>query len=369
MSRPSGWLPRSRLSVLLASLAERCERVVGPRVIDGVIRFEDIHAVTDLPTGVIDLHKPGRYLLDTTDGPRHFSWSNGPQGIKPLVFSPAEPLWQVTRDAGGKLCFEACPADPPLTAVIGVRACDLAALQLQDRHFLDPENPDANYAARRANLLLVAVHCSHPGATCFCNSTGDGPAASEGFDLALAELDDGFIVEAGSPAGELIMATLDLGALAPEHRRLADEERAQAAAKQQRRLPPGDLWDVLSQRLDHPRWADVAERCLGCGSCTAVCPSCFCNKEFDAPALDGGQSEHRREWDSCFSPQHSAMCGHQVREGIRQRYRQWLTHKLGGWHRQFGRSGCVGCGRCISWCPAGIDITREVTALLEDAHG
>jgi ferredoxin len=141
------------------------------------------------------------------------------------------------------------------------------------------------------------------------------------------------------------------------------QQQRYAAEAQQRTLPGRDLQAPLFARLSHPQWQAIGERCLACGNCTAVCPTCFCHSEQEHPALDGGGSEHVREWDSCFTPGHSYIHGVVIRAETSQRYRQWLTHKLGSWHEQYGRSGCVGCGRCITWCPVGIDITEEVTTI------
>ena len=133
----------------------------------------------------------------------------------------------------------------------------------------------------------------------------------------------------------------------------------EAAQQQTRSLPSHNLRDALFANLEHPRWEDVAERCLSCGNCTSVCPTCFCHSETDETALDGDHSLHARQWDSCFTQGHSYIHGMTIRADTRTRYRQWLTHKLGSWHDQYGRSGCVGCGRCIAWCPVGIDITAR----------
>ncbi|MEN8176169.1 MAG: 4Fe-4S dicluster domain-containing protein, partial [Pseudomonadota bacterium] len=99
---------------------------------------------------------------------------------------------------------------------------------------------------------------------------------------------------------------------------------------------------------------------------TSVCPSCFCHSHEEETELGGRRSTHVRRWDSCFNEGHSLMHGHPLRRDIVHRYRQWLSHKLGDWHDQYGRSGCTGCGRCITWCPVGIDITASVTRLLEE---
>jgi ferredoxin len=211
-------------------------------------------------------------------------------------------------------------------------------------------------------MLLIAVNCSHPAETCFCASTGDGPSAAGGYDLLLDELDDGFVVVAGSNTGRELFQRLELEEVSEAQWALVAEQR-QGASRQQRALPAGNLQGPLFANLTHPRWQEVGERCLACGNCTAVCPTCFCHSELEMPALDGSTSEHLRQWDSCFSQGHSYIHGITLRAETPQRYRQWLTHKLGSWHEQYGRSGCVGCGRCISWCPVGIDITEEATVI------
>ena len=132
-----------------------------------------------------------------------------------------------------------------------------------------------------------------------------------------------------------------------------------------RSVASGDLRDLLARNLEHPRWEEVAERCLTCGNCTMVCPTCFCTSVEDVSDLAGGEAERVRVWESCFSVEHSFLHGGSVRRSGRSRYRQWLTHKFGTWHDQFDSSGCVGCGRCIAWCPVGIDVTEELAAIRE----
>ncbi|MDQ2695202.1 MAG: 4Fe-4S dicluster domain-containing protein, partial [Pseudomonadota bacterium] len=206
-------------------------------------------------------------------------------------------------------------------------------------------------------------NCTHPAATCFCASTGDGPEVGDGADLVLSELDEGFLVAAHTDKGRALLPRLPLGQASAEQADRARQEIQAGAARQQRRLPGRNLRDALFANLDHPRWAEVAERCLSCGNCVSVCPTCFCHAEADVPSLDGSAVEHVRQWDTCFSAGHGYIHGLLIRPDTRTRYRQWLTHKLGGWHDQYGRSGCVGCGRCITWCPVGIDITEEAAAV------
>jgi sulfhydrogenase subunit beta (sulfur reductase) len=355
----AGFLPRAGFQALLDALHRAGYRCVGPQVRDGAIVYDTLDNTGALPQGVRDRQGPGQYRLETTASPRCFRWANGPQALKPFLFSPREAMWRSERDAQGTIRFSEIMPAAEMLAVIGARACDLAALRLQDRHFLQGRFADPYYAARRKNLFLVAVHCTHPADTCFCAATGDGPRATQDFDIALNELDDGYLVQAGSDKGSTITAQLPLVPATDAQRRVAEQETEDAARRQTRGLPSRNLRDVLFANLEHPRWENVAQRCLSCGNCTAVCPTCFCHGETDETALDDHQSRHVRQWDSCFTQGHSYIHGMTIRADTRTRYRQWLTHKLGSWHDQYGRSGCVGCGRCIAWCPVGIDITEE----------
>ncbi len=358
-----GFLPRAQFHLLLDALGAAGYRVIGPCLRDGVIVYDTLASIDDLPRGVHDHQSPGRYRTEIDpSGSRCFAWANGPQAIKPRMFAPRELLWQSDKGDDGDVHYRQVLPDAPALAIIGARACDLAALRLQDRHFLEQQFQDPQYAARRAQVLIVAVHCTHPAATCFCASTGDGPRAEDGYDLALSELDEGYLVETRGAKGRAIAALLPLIATTPAQQAQTRAE-TDAAAQQARRLPSGSLRDRLLASLEHPRWQDVSARCLSCGNCTSVCPTCFCSDASDESSLAGGESVHIRQWGSCFTQSHSYIHGITIRPDTRTRYRQWLIHKLGTWHDQYGRSGCVGCGRCITWCPTGIDITEEAAQL------
>ncbi len=355
------FLSKQGLDGLIAGLATAGYMVLAPRVEQGTLQYGEIDTAAELPWGYHDEQQPGSYRLRQGGGGRAFAWANGPQGLKPLFFAPREILWRAQQTDGG-LAFEQTLPRPQKRALLGVRPCDLAALAIQDRHFMSGVECDHHYARRREGTLLVAVNCSHPAATCFCHSTGDGPSAETGYDLLFDELDDGFLVSVGSEAGKAVLGALALEAASSLQLEAALAQRAQAS-QQQRSLPKGSLHGRLMDKRDNPHWEAIAERCLACGNCTAVCPTCFCHSEHEEPSLNGEQNEHLRQWDSCFSQGHSYIHGIVIRAERAQRYRQWLSHKFDNWHEQFGRSGCVGCGRCISWCPVGIDVTEELNTL------
>lgn len=364
----ASFLPHDRLQALLDLLIDEGYRCIGPQVQDGALVYAPLTEVARLPLGVQLKQAPGLYRLRSSDSPRRFAWANGPQALKPLTFAPQEDLWVGHIQEDGSLKFQSAQVQVEPLAVIGVRACDLAALALQEQHFLGGI-PDPAFQQRRQQLLLIAVHCTHPSDTCFCAHTGDGPEARDGFDLALHETDQGYLVAAGSAAGERLHQRLPLENAPPGMAASARAEVDAAAAAQHRHLPSGDLQAQLFARLDHPHWQAVAERCLSCGNCTQVCPTCFCSSEQEVVDISGRQSTHLRQWDSCFSPDHSRIHGARLRADTASRYRQWLTHKFGSWQTQYGRSGCVGCGRCISWCPVGIDPTEALAAICGEPGG
>jgi ferredoxin len=358
------WLRHEDLDRLLAALRARGYEVRAPVARDGSVVFEVVSSAEELPWGWRDVQEPGRYRLERSGRARAFDVVHGPGSVKRHVFAPREELLQIEQPAHAK-GFRAqarLPQARPL-ALLGVRACDLAGLAVQDRVFLGDRFPDPWYGARRRGLFLIGVSCTRSVSTCFCTSLGTGPEVTAGHDLALCELDGGFLARAGSTAGEAVLSELALPAAPPE--RLAQERRGleACAAGMQRSLDPSVFPQLLYDNLDHPRWAEVAERCLSCGNCTLVCPTCFCHDERDEPRLDGTGSVRVREWDSCFNVQHAHVHGLNHRPRIQDRYRQWLVHKLASWIDQFGTSGCVGCGRCITWCPVGIDLVEEVAAL------
>jgi len=359
-------LTRDGLDALLAALRGRGYRVVGPTVRESAIVYDDIAATADLPEGWTDEQDGGRYRLVRRGDGALFGYAVGPQSWKKYLHPPILPLWRARRDGDG-LSIEATEPVSERVAFIGVRACELHAIAIQDRVLLDGRYVDPHYRARREGAFIVAVNCGHAGGTCFCVSMGTGPRAESGWDLALTELagegEHRFLIEAGTDAGREVLAALPHRAARPEEVAAAEAVIAKTAANMGREMPAAEVKELLLANLEHPRWDQVADRCLTCGNCTMVCPTCFCTSVEDSSELDGAGAARTRRWDSCFTMDFSFIHGGSVRSSARSRYRQWMTHKLATWHDQFGSSGCVGCGRCITWCPVGIDITEEVHAI------
>ena len=367
---PASVFERSLLDDLLTALRRRGYLLIGPTVRQRAGVYDEISSADDLPVGVTDEQDGGTYRLSRDDSGALFSHNVGPSSWKGQLFPPRLRLWHARRDADGAMIVEADAPDARPRAFIGVRSCDLHAIAVQDRTFIGGAHVDADYAARRAGCFVVAVNCAQSASTCFCASMDTGPKAESGFDLALTELldEDGhrFLVEVGSELGGEVLAELDTRPALEIDLTGASAVVQRAADQQVRKLDTTDVRDLLLDNLEHPRWEDVAERCLSCGNCTQVCPTCFCSTVEDVTDLAGSEAEHVRAWDSCFSLEHSHIHGGSVRSTTHSRYRQWMTHKLATWIDQFGTSGCVGCGRCIAWCPVAIDITAEVAAIRAD---
>ncbi len=348
------------------ALVKEGYRVIGPTVQDDAIVLRELSSAQELPFGWGVRLQPGGYRLRRRDDTAAFGHSAGPQSWKRFLHPPRERLWSATRTADGfELSGDRADDEPPRYAFLGVRPCDLRAIAIQDRVLA---HPGSRYAARRAGVFIIAVNCTEPGETCFCASMGTGPGVRDpGHDLALTELaDDGrhrFLVEVGSQRG------LDI--LWQVRSKRADDATVQqarsaveaAAGRMGRQMQADGLRDLMADSHQAARWDDVAARCLSCGNCTMACPTCFCTNIEDTTGLTGDHAERWQHWDSCFDLDFSYLAGGSVRSTPKSRYRQWLTHKLGTWHDQFGESGCVGCGRCIVWCPTGIDLTEEVRAL------
>jgi ferredoxin len=358
-------IPLRGLDGVVDALKGRGYQVVGPTLRDGAIVYDELESADELPAGWTEIHEPGSYRVERRDDDARFGFTVGPHSWKQFLLPPRVRLWRARRNGEVTEVEEEPPPDKPF-AFFAVRSCDLAAIGIQDRVLTSGRYVDRDYAARREEIFVIVVDCAEPGRLCFCDSMGTGPCAESGYDLALTELLDGehrFLVRIGSERGAEVMRDVTHGDANATDRDAAHALVENARASMGRTLDTEGLKENLLENLEHPRWDEVADRCLSCGNCTLVCPTCLCVGVEDTADLAGETVERERVWNSCFSLDHAYVHGGSVRQSGRSRYRQWMTHKLATWHDQFGTSGCVGCGRCIAWCPVGIDITEEAAAI------
>jgi ferredoxin len=388
-------IPASGVAALIAELRRRGYRVIAPVARDGALVLDEIRSGAELPWGLGAETGPGHYRLVERGDRMLFAGAVGPMPWKRFLRPPREKILDVDRESGaaagssdgGKGGLRVTEPDahgePPL-AFLGVRPCDLRALTVLDRVMLAAGTRSA-YAVRRSRSFIVAIECTESAETCFCVSasasldTNCGPGATLAgtpgaprYDLLLTEVDDGaghrFLARSGSCRGAEVLARIPHVAADVRTASAAGEAVARAAESQSRRrgLPAGDLRSLMAASVDAQHWSDIAQRCLTCGNCTLVCPTCFCTTTEDTTDLTGEHAERWNSWASCFDLDFSYVHGGEVRHSVESRYRQWLTHKFGTWQDQFSTSGCVGCGRCIAWCPAGIDLTEELRALQDE---
>ena len=347
---------------LLRRLRQDGRRLLGPTVRDGAIVYDELAGAEDLPRGLTDEQAPGHYRLRRRDDDAYFGYVVGPHSWKRHLLPPSERLVTIRR-RGANLEIEPEPAPAEPVALVGVRACEVAAMGVLDRVMTGGPFVDRRYARRREDAFVLAVNCLEPGGLCFCASMGTGPRVEAGHDLCLTELGDRFLVEVGSARGQAALDGLAAAPATAAERDALRDALTRSRAQMGRTLEPAGLPGRLLGNLDHPRCQEVADRCLSCGNCTQVCPTCFCHAVDHGSVVGRDESTTERRWESCFTADHAFIHGGSLRPAVRDRYRQWLTHKLGSWVAQFGESGCVGCGRCIAWCPAAIDLTEEATAI------
>jgi ferredoxin len=377
-------IEKPELQSIIDRLHEQGYQVIGPTVAESAVVYDEIRSLDQLPIGLIDEQDGGSYRLRKANVSAYFDYVVGPHSLKKYLFPPQQTILEGIRHDGSWDMKVPSGPDRPL-AIIGARSCDLHALRIQDRVFLGDAYVDPAYQQRRQDLFIVAVNCRRAAATCFCHSMNTGPAVEDSFDLAITELADRLVVEIGSDRGGAValathwtpctIDTIDEARGLPKQLRQDMDQRQEEShsshsngAPRPRHLDTTDIHDLLMNNLENPRWDDVAERCLACANCTMVCPTCFCSSVDEVASLTGDEFHRERSWDSCFNDAHSYMSSGTVRMSTRARYRQWLTHKLATWQDQFGTSGCVGCGRCITWCPVAIDLTEEVAAIRETAQ-
>lgn len=359
------------LQALIDILRRDGYQVLGPTPRDATIVYDEIETVGELPVGWIDRHDAGTYRLEKRGDDALFGYNLGAQSWKKFLHPGRRLLWQAVRSHGnGDFEFIETKPDIPRRAFLGVRACEIGAIAIQHRVFTQGSYVDPLFKSLHDSTFIIAVNCSQASGTCFCTSMGSGPQVKAGFDLALTEIMSAdrhvLVIEIGSEAGASVAAELDYEPASAEDCQQAEQIVAKTAATMGRSMDVSNIKEFLYANAEHPRWEEIANRCLSCSNCTNVCPTCFCTSVEDTTDLSGQHAERWQRWDSCFTLDFSYIHGGSIRSATHERYRQWMTHKLAAWFDQFGSSGCVGCGRCITWCPVGIDITEEVHAMREN---
>ncbi|MGZ3782373.1 MAG: 4Fe-4S dicluster domain-containing protein [Pseudobdellovibrionaceae bacterium] len=366
-------IPATQIQTLFQGLKTLDYQVIGPTVENKAIVYNYLNSEKDLPRGWTEDHDKGYYRIRRREDSAYFGFTVGPHSWKNFLFPAKEKLWTAKKSDSGFSITENIPEQKKV-AFLGVRSCDLHAIQIQDTIFLQGRNTNTFYKIRRESAFIIAVNCTSSNKTCFCASMKTGPSCSGGYDIALTEILDKdshyFLASPGSKKGEEFLQQILLS-ISLEFATVPEIENAKQLIKKNaenmhRSLDTKNIKEDLYKNFSHPQWDEVAKRCLNCANCTLVCPTCFCSTVQDVTDLTGSHSERWRLWDSCFSLDHNYIHGGNIRSSVESRYRQWMTHKLGSWIDQFGSSGCVGCGRCIAWCPVGIDITEEMAALREE---
>jgi len=358
------------LQTLFDELIKADYSIIGPRVKQASFGYDTITTTDDLPKGWITEQNSSTFRLRKTDSAAFFGITHSMNGWNRYLYPTQRTLWKAHRKNNG-FEIEHVEEQPNPVALFGVRPCDLEGIKKFDRIFLHAAFPDKTYTIRREHAFIVTVNCTQPSGTCFCVSMDTGPKARTGFDLGLTEIiEDGehyFIAEVGSSSAQEIIKNIPHTTVQEDELGRIQELMERAEKQMGRELDTDNLKEILYRNYEHPHWDTVAERCFTCGNCTLVCPTCFCTTIEDYTDLTGGTGERIRKWDSCYNNEFSYIHGGSVRTSSYARYRHWLMHKLATYQDQFDTPGCVGCGRCITWCPAGIDITEEATAIRK--HG
>jgi len=338
-------------------------KIVGPTIRDNAIVYDEIQDVKDLPVGLTDEQKPGSYRLKRRGDNALFGYVVGPQSWKKFLFPPLLTIWEAKR-SNGKFELIEPNFEGQKFVFVGVRACEISAILIQDKIFGGGQYKDPNYLKIRENVFLIAVNCNEPGDNCFCLSTGTGPRVLTGYDIVLTEVvsdeEHYLLARAGTEEGKEMLEMLGFAEATKEEIEKADKVSSDAIKKFKKEVDLEGIVELLQSNYENPLWDKVSEKCLTCANCTMVCPTCFCNTIEDVTDLSGQNAKRIRRWDSCFTIEFSYIHGGSLRYSTMSRYRQWMVHKLSTWKNQFGMLGCVGCGRCITWCPVGIDIVENV---------
>ncbi|GFP31840.1 hypothetical protein HKBW3S42_00146 [Candidatus Hakubella thermalkaliphila] len=333
------FLPSERLQDLLEELS-RNRKLIVPARSEAMILFQDFGEDVHLDLANLSRLSAKEAAFPQTETLLSFGYEKETESSEP-----------------NKVALR-CEVKEKETIAFGLRPCDARAHLLLDKVYLDDRYPDPYYGARRKNITLISLTCTHPQKTCFCTSVGGSPSDREGSDILLTEIEGGFLAEGVTEKGENILA-LDLFQNSTKEK----EEQAEAVKKRAAEsltlaLDLNGIEKRLMDNFENELWSELSAPCLNCGICTYVCPTCYCFNITDEQRGLCGQ--RIRTWDSCMYPLFTLeTSGHNPRSLKLQRFRQRFNHKFSYYPSLYGEFLCVGCGRCILSCPVGIDI-REV---------
>ncbi|MEM4648768.1 MAG: 4Fe-4S dicluster domain-containing protein [Nitrososphaerota archaeon] len=346
------------LRALFKAVTSRGYRVIGPKLVDSAIRLEILTRFDEIPYGYGDEQAPGYYRVASNGG----RFRNGPDSPKRFLYPPELLLFVIKPD----LSVEYPSLEFVKTAFFGIKPCDLAAISIMDG--VQGELGDEYYRKVRKYLLLIVENCVEPGGTCFCATMGTGPFAFKGFDIAYTRIGNGAVIfQPGSDLGVDVLSELNLRPAEDEQVDRFRELMLEASKRARAEFTLENLPETLEMGMDSEVYRKTAEKCFGCANCNMVCPTCFCFDVLDEPELDGS-AKRVRIWDGCHSYSYAQVAGGHFRKSLYARYRHWVLHKFVYWLRQFGTFGCVGCGRCITWCPAGIDVRQVVRDVVKEVE-
>jgi ferredoxin len=324
-------LKKENLEKILTALSQ-LGKVLIPGTVDGVKKFAPY-----TPGGECDLD-----MVNTTLPP------------KDVLFPQTQKMYRFTT--GPEASLEEI-ADADAQILFGIRPCDVQSIDCLDKIFLSGEYTDTFYARKRAKLTIVAIACTQAAPTCFCGSMGVEPGAAPGADILLAPTAGGWNIHCQSDKGTALITALS--GLTEEA-----EGRALPVAEPSLKVDMTGVTDKLAVMFEHPLWDELYRPCLGCGTCTFACPTCYCFEM--GPELRGTVGTEMRYWDSCMFSEYTRMAGgHNPRPSVKERLRNRYLHKVSFFAQRYGENLCVGCGRCIEKCPVGLDISRVVEMIGE----
>jgi sulfhydrogenase subunit beta (sulfur reductase) len=292
-------------------------------------------------------------------------YANSRNAPKHFLFPQREEIIKYAA-AGRDAAFAIDEGEAEEALIFGARPCDARSFVLLDMLFDQEKYRDPHYTVRREKTTVIALACVHPPyRTCFCTAVDGSPVSSEGADILLTDIGESYLAEFITPKGERLLPLLGELPKADESASALKNEIAAGAAKEIASVPPAkEIKPILERIFEHPFWETIHGKCLKCGTCTYLCPTCHC---FDiSDETKGGDGVRIKSWDSCMYPLFTTMAsGHNPRPSQKERWRQRVMHKFNYYVENFGAVSCVGCGRCVMLCPVNIDIRKIISDISE----